>query len=115
MKKLKVKNEKMHTNQVKLHQKKWLIMNDEFHELIYSNCGSPIVSNLVHQARLRIYRFRLLRTELESIELYNQQHDMLLEAISERNGKKAEKLAIKHLNLAKKNRLKALKDFGELI
>ena len=40
----------------------WLQRNDLFHENIYTNCGSSVLSDLIHHTRLRIYRYRMVET-----------------------------------------------------
>jgi len=115
LKKLYLLHKKMQGENVKLNYKVWLQMNDEFHELIYTNCGSGILKELIYHTRLRIYRFRIVETDLKIIDLYNEQHSKILEAIHNGHGKLTEKLMIIHLKTAEKHRSKIFRDIGELL
>lgn len=93
----------------------WLQLNEQFHEQVYNNCGSDIVSNLVSHTRLRIYRFRVIETTPDIINVYNRQHKNILKAIFDGNGKMAEKLMSDHLETARKHRFEVFKKFSELL
>ena len=93
----------------------WLQLNEQFHRQVYNNCGSDIVSNLVDHTRLRIYRFRIVETTRDIIDLYNDHHKKILAAIYDKNGKRAEKLMSKHLDTARKHRFEVFKKFYELL
>ena len=115
IRKLRSLNRKMQTEKIKANQNDWIRMNDEFHRVIYSNCGNKVVSDLVHQNRIRIIRFRLVRTDVESVDSYIASHSALIEAISEKKEKLAERLMTEHLDSARKHRLEILKGLGVLL
>lgn len=114
-KKLESMEKRMQAKEVKSQYTVWLQLNDQFHEQIYKNCGSDIVSNLIDHTRLRIYRFRIVETTLDIIDLYNEQHKKILAAICEGNGKRAEKLMSIHLDAARKHRFEVFRKFYELL
>lgn len=114
IKKLKVLNGKMEGKDIKLNYKVWLKMNDKFHKLIYSNCGNETLEELISNTRLRIIRFRMVKTDPEYIDLYNGQHDKIIAALEGRNGNLAERLMADHLEVARKHRLEIFKDLIEL-
>ena len=115
IKKLEILHKKMQSKEIKSEYKVWLQYNDQFHGQIYRNCGSDIVSNLIDHTRLRIYRFRIVETALDIIDLYNDQHKKILAAIYDKNGKRAEKSMSNHLDTARKHRFEVFKKFHELL
>jgi len=115
IRKLKSLNRKMQTEKIKANQNEWIRMNDEFHWLIYSNCGNQIVSNLIHQNRIRIIRFRLVRTDVDDVDSYVTAHSAILKAISEKDERLAETLMAKHLESSRRNRLEILRGLGVLL
>ncbi len=115
IKKLESLQKRMRTEEVKSQYTVWLQLNDQFHEQIYKNCGGDIVSNLIDHTRLRIYRFRIVETSPDIINLYNEQHANILVAIHDKNGKRAEKLMSNHLDTARKHRFEVFKKFYELL
>jgi DNA-binding GntR family transcriptional regulator len=115
IKKLESLEKGMHSKEVKSQYTVWLQLNDQFHEQIYKNCGSEIVSNLIDHTRLRIYRFRIVETTLDIIDLYNEQHKKILAAIREGNGRQADKLMSNHLDAARRHRFEVFRKFQELL
>ena len=115
IKKLESLEKRMQTKEVKSQYTVWLQLNDQFHEQIYKNCGSNIVSNLIDHTRLRIYRFRVVETSPDIINLYNSQHNKILEAIFDGNGGRAEKLMSNHLETARKHRFEVFRKFNEIL
>jgi len=115
IKKLESLEKRMQTKEVKSQYTVWLQLNDQFHEQIYKNCGSNIVSNLIDHTRLRIYRFRVVETTSNIIDLYNDHHKKILAAIYDGNGRRAEKLMSNHLDTARKHRFEVFKKFYELL
>lgn len=108
-------HERMEAKENKLRSKVWLQMNDDFHKLIYSNCGNAILTVLIFHTRLRIYRFRMLMTELKIINFYLKQHGKILGAIRKGNRELTEKLMADHIDAARRHRIEILKEFGELL
>ncbi len=93
----------------------WLQRNDFFHENIYTNCGSSVLSDLIYHTRLRIYRYRMVETDPKIIKVYNGQHERILSALSDGDEKKAEELMTEHLELARKNRFEVFRKFSEFL
>jgi DNA-binding GntR family transcriptional regulator len=115
IKKLQSLQKRMELKEVTSEYEIWLQLNEQFHGQLYRNCGSDIVSTLIDHTRLRIYRFRVIETTPDIINLYNSQHKKILEAIFDGNGKKAEKLMANHLDTARKHRFEVFKTFHELL
>ena len=112
--KLGLLNKKMQSPEAKLEYKIWLEINDKFHRSIFSNCGSPILSDLIYHTRLRIYRFRRVSTIPEYIDQYNRQHSKILKAICDRNSSLAEKLMMDHLEFSRARRLELFREFDKI-
>jgi DNA-binding GntR family transcriptional regulator len=108
---LRLLQKKMETSKRKSGHKVWLKLNERFHELIYLNCGSSILADLISHNRLRIYRFRMAKTQPEKISIYNRQHKRILMAIIDGNAKLAEKMTLKHLETARKNRFSEMSEY----
>jgi DNA-binding GntR family transcriptional regulator len=115
IKRLEMLHKKMQSKEIKSEYKVWLKYNDQFHEQIYRNCGSAIISNLIDHTRLRIYRFRIVETSPDIMDLYNEQHAEILAALNDKSGKRAEKLMSNHLDTARKHRFEVFKKFHELL
>jgi DNA-binding GntR family transcriptional regulator len=112
---LEVLHARMQAEQTKLSHRVWLQLNDDFHRLIHSNCGSAILSDLIFHTRYRIYRFRVFPTEPNAINSYDEDHQRILSAIRRGNGQLTEELMAGHLEAARNNRIKILKEFSELL
>lgn len=95
--------------------KQWLQLNDVFHGLIYSSCGSSILTDLIHHTRLRIYRYRMVETNSKIIKTYNDHHEKISVSIANREQDIAEKWMMAHLELARKNRFEVFRKFAELL
>ena len=108
-------HKEMQTKDAKTKYSNWLHLNDRFHETIYSNCGSSILANFIHNARLRIYRFRALRTSSPKVHLFNREHARILAALRKGDGALADSLMTAHLEGAKKRRLEMFAEFPELL
>lgn len=115
IKRLDLLNKRMQLKDVKLHYKKWLQLNDDFHSLIYKNCGSSILSQLIDHTRLRVYRFRAVPTDGTSMDIYNRQHGLLIAAMRKGDEIAAERIMAKHLEESMKHRLKVLEQIGPLL
>jgi DNA-binding GntR family transcriptional regulator len=106
-------HERMQAKESKLSSKVWLHLNDDFHKLIYSNCGNAILTDLIFHTRLRIYRFRMLTTELKVMNFYRKQHRRILSAIRKGNGRLTEKFMADHIDAARANRFVTLSEIGD--
>jgi DNA-binding GntR family transcriptional regulator len=108
-------HKKMQEGPAKGDLKTWIQLNDEFHKLIYTNCHSRILSDLVSDTRLRVYRYRMVATEHQYINLYNQHHALILSAIRQRQPDLVEKLMLDHTDTAKKHQIERLQGFSPLV
>lgn len=115
IKQLEVLHKRMQEGAVKDDLKTWIELNDEFHKLIYSNCHSSILSDLVSYTRLRVYRYRMVATEYRFINLYNQHHALILSAIRKRQPDLVEKLMLDDTDTAKKHQIERLQGFSPLV
>jgi DNA-binding GntR family transcriptional regulator len=113
--KLKILCEKMRAKSYGGRSRVWYEKNEDFHKLIYTNCGSAILSNLVFHTRLRIYRYRMLTTEPSAIDFFQKQHRRILSAILKGDGRLAEKYMAEHVDAARKQRFEALREVGYLL
>ena len=111
IRKLEQLHEKMQMNETKLRSKIWLQLNDDFHTLIYSNCGSLILSDLIFNTRLRIFRYRMVKTELNIINFYIKQHNKILTTIRKGNSELTEKIMSDHISAAREHRIETLREF----
>lgn len=112
IKKLDQLHEKMQENEIKLRSKIWLQLNEDFHTLIYSNCGSVILSELIFNTRLRIFRYRMIKTEPKVINLYIKQHNKILAAIHKGNSELTDRFMSDHISVAREHRIETLREFG---
>jgi len=115
IKKLVALHKKMKEKNVTLDYRIWLGKNDEFHKLIYTNCGNSALSDFIHHTRLRIYRFRIVRTKIKVMDSCNNEHRKMLSAIRDKNGKRVEKLMANHLDIARKRRLEIIRQFSSFL
>ena len=77
-------------------------LDSRFHELIYSYCGSRILSSLLSDLHRKVQRFR--RASVENPERARAavaEHREILNALRERNRALAERLAVEHIQNAR--------------
>ena len=91
-------------------------LDTRFHEVIYKNCGSRILEDMLLSLHRKVRRCRLLL--LEDHERAKQaavEHRDILEAIKNRDGELAETLVIRHIRDASRSIIEKLrnKDGGE--
>jgi DNA-binding GntR family transcriptional regulator len=115
IKKLDLLCEKMEAREVKLKYRTWLQLNDKFHELIYMNSGNGILADIILHTRLRIYRFRMFKTDPEIINSYNDQHREIIAAIRGGNERLTDRLMASHLETAGSHRFEICKGFADLL
>lgn len=85
--------------------------DSQFHEKIYSICGSSVYSSVLSTLHRRIKKFRKISVQnRERALLAAAEHREILEALSEHNGEKAEALTAKHIENAHKNIVKNFKE-----
>ncbi len=113
IKKLETLHEKMQEARIKEQPKLWHQLNDEFHGLIYANCGSTIVSDLIFQIRLRPVRYRnVVKLGPKFINIYIKQHGRILAAIRKGDSELADRMMFEHLSVANAHRIDALRDLS---
>lgn len=85
--------------------------DSQFHEKIYSICGSTVYSSVLSTLHRRIKKYRKLSVQNhERALLAAAEHREILDALSEHNGEKAEMLTAKHIENAHKNIVKNFKE-----
>ena len=82
-------------------------LDNRFHEVLYEGCDSKMLEHLLkdfHQYVLRV-RKKTLNNERRGTAS-NQEHEMILEAIKEKNAELAQQLANEHITKAYENMVK---------
>lgn len=79
----------------------------KFHEALYNACGSPILNHLLSDFHeyIQNVRNRALKDQRRAF-LCQEEHEAILEAIKNRDGDKAAKLASVHIKKAAENIIK---------
>ena len=84
-------------------------MDSKFHEVVYSNCGSTVLSDVLHQLHKKLTKCRKASVaNSERAFRSTEEHREILDAILDGNGELAEKLTIEHIKNAKENVEKTL-------
>ena len=79
-------------------------MDSKFHEVVYSNCGSVVLCDMLHQLHRKVAKYRKASvTNSERAFLSTKEHREILDAILSGDGALAEKLTVNHIKNAKKN------------
>lgn len=90
-------------------------LDNRFHEILYEACDSKMLEHLLrdfHQYVLRVRRKTLAENTRSSQS--NKEHRRIMEAIRERDGERAEKLANQHIVNAYENMVKrGLDEIGD--
>ena len=82
----------------KQHYEQVLEMDNKFHELIYQSCGSKILEHELTDFHHYVQRMRKITlAQEERVLKSNKEHTAILEAIRNRDGDLAEKLAHEHI------------------
>jgi DNA-binding GntR family transcriptional regulator len=78
---------------------KWLELNTEFHDRLYSHANSPIAQDLVHQLTLRVQRYvRMVRSDgIARAGDPNEEHEAVLDAIAKGDVKQARRFLEVHI------------------
>ena len=77
-------------------------MDSKFHEIVYNNCGSIVLSDILHQLHRKVIKYRKASvTHSERAFQSTKEHRMILDSILEGNGELAEKLTIEHIENAR--------------
>ena len=86
-------------------------MDSKFHEIVYSNCGSRVLADMLNQLHRKLIKYR--RASVSNNERAFQsakEHREILEAILAGNGELAETLTVQHIKNAKTNIVKTVKE-----
>ena len=79
-------------------------MDSKFHEMVYKNCGSVVLSDILHRLHKKMTKYR--RASVSDSERAFQsagEHREILEAILKGDGNLAEKLTLAHIENARKS------------
>lgn len=80
------------------HYKQLVELDNKFHELIYSACGSKILNHVLSDFHQYVERVRKITLSMPSRALKsNKEHADIVEAIKKRDGQLAEALAHEHI------------------
>jgi DNA-binding GntR family transcriptional regulator len=75
-----------------------LLINTEFHDLLYGLSKSPRLINMINGLRDQIYRYReMILKEKEFAATSNQDHSQMLQYIRKRDAEGAERLVREHI------------------
>ncbi|MBO4235813.1 MAG: GntR family transcriptional regulator [Firmicutes bacterium] len=84
-------------------------LDTEFHELIYSGCGSVTLQCILEPIHHKLMKFRKASLEHEGRILESvAEHRAILEAIKSGNKKEIDALMLKHIEQARKNVVEAM-------
>ena len=86
-------------------------MDSKFHEVVYKNCGSTVLSDMLHQLHKKLTKYRKASvSDSERAFQSAKEHREILNAILAGDGDLAEKLTIEHIKNAAKNMVKVIKE-----
>ena len=86
-------------------------MDSKFHEIVYKNCGSIVLSDMLHQLHKKLIKYRKASvSNNERAFQSTKEHREILDAILAGNGELAEKLTVQHVENAKRNIEKTIKE-----
>ena len=84
-------------------------MDSKFHEVVYKNCGSIVLSDMLHQLHKKMTKYRKASvSNNERAFQSTKEHREILDALLAGNGDLAEKLTIQHVENARRNMEKTL-------
>ena len=79
-------------------------MDSKFHEIVYKNCGSTVLADMLHQLHKKLTKYRKASVSNSERALQSAgEHREILEAILSGNGDLAEKLTVDHVRNAGEN------------
>ena len=79
-------------------------MDSKFHEIVYNNCGSVVLADMLHQLHKKLTKYRRVAvSNNERAFQSTKEHREILDAILAGNGELAEKLTVLHVKNAKRN------------
>lgn len=86
-------------------------MDSKFHEMVYNNCGSVVLADMLHQLHKKMIKYRKVAvSNSERAFQSTKEHREILDAILAGNGELAEKLTVMHVENAKRNIEKTVKE-----
>ena len=86
-------------------------MDSKFHEIVYNNCGSIVLADILHQIHKKMMKYRKASvSNNERAFQSTKEHREILDAILAGNGDLAEKLTVEHVKNAKRNIEKSVKE-----
>lgn len=86
-------------------------MDSKFHEVVYKNCGSIVLSDMLHELHKKLTKYRKASvSDNERAFQSTKEHREILDAILAGNGSLAEELTVQHIKNAAKNMEKAIKE-----
>lgn len=86
-------------------------INTEFHDILYSMSGRPLIIKMISQIQAQIYRFRnIILNDKKNAEISLKLHIVLLKALKTRDADQVEKLLKKHILRGRKFVLASLKN-----
>ena len=86
-------------------------MDSKFHEVVYKNCGSVVLSDMLHQLHKKLTKYRKASVSDNERAFHStEEHREILDAILAGDGDLAEKLTVQHVANAAKNMEKAIKE-----
>ena len=79
-------------------------MDSKFHEIVYNNCGSVVLSDILHQLHKKLTKYRRASVSNSERAFHStREHREILDAILAGDGDLAEKLTATHIKNARKN------------
>ena len=86
-------------------------MDSKFHEVVYKNCGSLVLADMLHQLHKKLTKYRKASvSDSERAFQSTKEHREILDAILSGDGDLAEKLTVEHIKNAAKNMEKAINE-----
>lgn len=90
----------------------WLTNNTLFHACIEESCGNNNLILLIQTLKRRVYRYKYMIARIPNLlTAYVEHHEKILQEISKKNGKMAEKRMKQHIEFVKKALLSNLPKF----
>lgn len=86
-------------------------MDSKFHEVVYKNCGSLVLADMLHQLHKKLTKYRKASvSDSERAFQSTKEHREILDAILSGDGDLAEKLTVEHIKNAAKNMEKTINE-----
>lgn len=93
---------------------RFIQLNSDFHEIIYRECRSEKLYQMIYDLRDYIFKYRMLILRIKEMpDMSLHDHKLMVQAMEEKNVQKVEKLVKEHILRGKENLLRAIEK-GEL-